>query len=276
MLINNNHVQPWLLGRPPVTGPLVARCPLDDPLVFDPLDEVSLPFYRLVNAGNHVAFGPLSLPPWVQLDCCTTPSAMIGFARPRQHIEEDTWLALMAQVAMVFGEEAVAAVKDYDGPVPVSEYCALPSFEPGVIVGMSLYSLHPGLHLGVRTKALALACYGAREQIGVTQYANPAVRVHTTFGSLEVTGARAAAHTRADEAFVYRLAVPDADALARLVEDAAPMHPEPATESIPLDDSTQQRMQELIAEHGAARIVYPGLAQMHEQTFLQVALGRRS
>src|SRR5205823_2708548 len=117
-------------------------------------------------------FGDLGMPPWVQLDCCTLPSAMIGFARPREHIPADTWSAILQHVERVFGAAARAAFHTYDGPVPVSEYCALPTHQPGRVVGLSLFALFSGSGSGLRTKALALRCYGAQIQIGVTQYTN--------------------------------------------------------------------------------------------------------
>lgn len=252
MEMDGKAVRPWILGRSDVLTALEGRAPSRDVLRFDVLDPDTLPFFRLVNAGNAVAFGTLSMPPWVQLDACTLPSAMVGFAMQRAQLPQGLWDRLLEQVGTIFGIAAQEGLQSYEGWVPISEYCALPAWEPGLAVGVSLYSLVPKHHWGLRTKAFALACYGIEQQIGATQYGNAAVRIHTALGPLRIETPRVAAHSRSEETFVYRLDVPDAATLARIMdsgEAVAPLEAEHVVEGT--GGELAQRVAELVST-GAA------------------------
>lgn len=260
MKIDRLDYQPFIFGYEPLSRRLVERCPLEEVRFIDVLSREGLPFFRLLNAGNQLAFGSFSMPAWVQVDCASLPSAMIGFALPRKRVEPALWNALLERVRLTFGEEAAAELGSYRGPVPVSEYCALPSYEPGVVVGFSLFSIVRGAGLGVRSKALALRCYGARRQVGVTQYGNLAVRSHCAFGPLEILSARAAPHSQPEDTFVYAVAVPRAAQLDALIASGRPEKPARAPDVVlPLARGVAAKISALQARHEKVSLIWPGL-----------------
>lgn len=173
-------------------------------------DEENAEFCRILNRSNQAAFGgkeSMGMPLWVMLDCAILPSAVVGFMLPRAYIRQE--LADLLELD-----------DDYDGMVPVSEYCACPTVEANCVSGFSLHSQLSGQGLATRTKALALAVYGARTQIGVTQFFNPAIRVHVRFGSMEITIHRPTVHTYPEDSFVYRLNLPPMDVLLNMARGA--------------------------------------------------------
>jgi hypothetical protein len=266
-------LRPYVMGYGPHVAPMLARCPLPDARCVDIFDPAQQPFYQLVNAGNQLAFGGIGMPAWVQLDCATLPTAMIGFWAAREAIPEALWAALLAQVGRVFGAAAEAEAARWSGPVPLSEYCAIPSAAPETWVGYSLYTLAAQVEglaragLGIRTKALALACYGARFQIGMTQYHNRAVQTHAAFGSLPILEPRARPHTQPEQTFVYRLEVPPLERLRALIdrgqEGACP--PEPlrgddlCVEVAPAGVGAQ--VEALARQHGPLTLLSPGVRE---------------
>jgi hypothetical protein len=262
MRVGALELVPFLLGSAATAARLAAACPLGDARFFDVLDPASRPFFHLVNAGNARAFGGLAMPAWVQLDCATLPTAMIGFAAPREALAPSLVEELSAGVASTFGAAAGDAARAFAGPIPIAEYCALPTGEPGVVVGFSLYSLVAGARLGVRAKALALRCHRAHRQIGLTQYDNSAVRTHCLFGPLVLLAPRAPAHSRPDDTFVYEVAC-DGARLDELIANGG--EPAVAVEGaieLPVEAGrTAARVEALMARHGRLAIVAPGLVR---------------
>lgn len=266
----------WVMATGRIAGPLAQAARGLGATFLDVFSAETIPFYRLVNAGNTIAHGALGMPAWVQLDCCTLPSAMVGFSARREDLEGDLWERLRERVGETFGSEAANGLAGYGGPVPVSEFCALPSLEAGTVVGMSLYSLLRGVGLAVRTKALGLLLHGAPSQVGLTQYGNAAVRTHCAFGPLRVVEARAAAHTRPDDTFVYRLRVPEAARLGDLVRDGllpGGEKPADAVEVAVDTATTAAAVARLLEEHACIDIVWPGHVRRGGRTFVTVRVG---
>jgi hypothetical protein len=258
-----HRMQPYVIGLPEITDDLLAPSPLPDVLRFDPLDRDDSRFFRLVSAGNSMAFGPLAMPQWVQLDCCTLPGAMFGFAVPRADLPDGLWERLRARYRELFGFEMSSPIEDYVGWVPISEYCAISSPDGATAVGVSLYSLFPGAHLGLRSKAFSLACLEASRQVGATQYDNPAVSIHAAFGPLEIRAAQAVNHSHPERTFVYELKLPSVDALCAIARGALPATPDapPTAQLLPIDDRTGTRVQALLSERHRLRIVPPGIVR---------------
>ena len=205
MRVDGLELTPFVLGLPRFVAPWAARSPLPDTRLVDVLDDANLSFFRLLTAGNALAFGPAAMPAWVQLDCVTLPSAMIGFAVA----PGDLPAALRAQWV-----DDLAA---HEGPVPVAEFGGVLTPEAGTVMGFSLFSLLPGLRLGVRAKALALLLMDARRQVGVTRREGPVRRSHEVFGPLTVLRDRPAAHPAAADSLVYELSVPPPHVLEHIV-----------------------------------------------------------
>jgi hypothetical protein len=209
----------YALGLGRVSAGLVQRAGIADLRFLDVADPAQATFFRLLNAGNALAYGGLGMPAWVQLDCGTIPTVMCGFARRRSECPPALVDALERICAERFG---AAAAPSEDAWVPVSEFCAVPSVEPGTFVGFSLFSLLPGLGLGVRSKALGLLCLGARRLIGITQHDSRAERVHRAFGTLRVLVDRPAVHPRGESSYVYEVEVPPRDVLLGLLREGRP------------------------------------------------------
>jgi hypothetical protein len=260
-------MQPYVIGRASNCASLLRRLDRPDVLFFDVLTQESLAFYRLLNAANHLVFGGLGMPAWVQLDCCTLPSAMVGFSLSRAQLPLGLWGRLMGQVAALFGTDAQRQFENYEGPVPVSEYCAVPTFEEGAVVGFSLFSLLPHRGLGLRTKALALRAYGAQRQVGVAQYTNAAVRTHAMLGPLRILAPQAWPHSRHEDTFVYELQVPSAAMLDQAVRDGFTVRP--ASYDLEVDASAAQ-VRHAMARHGVLAIVAPGLVTVGHHKLLRL------
>jgi len=201
---------PFVFGHGPWLDGWRARVPTmadaEDAVAVDVLAADSVPFFKLMLAGNARAFGDIGMPAWVQLDCATLPTAMIGFARRAADIDDAVTADLVARAGL--------ASIGTDQLVPLAEYTALCTPAVGDVVGFSLFSLLPGL--GLRAKALALLVMGARQQTGITQIDNIALRTHARFGPLEVVRLGVEVHSRPKTTLVYRLAVPDDDTLRAL------------------------------------------------------------
>lgn len=186
----------------------VGAADCDAAVAIDVLDDDAVSFFAVVNAANARAFSGLAMPAWVQLDCATLPTAMVGFAAKKRDLVEHH-AALVSDV-----EARAGVVVDDDALVPLAEYCALPTPEAGHVVGFSLFSLLPGL--GLRAKALGLLAMQAQVQTGVTQFDNTALSTHCRFGPLVVEKRSVQVHSKPGTTLVYRLQVPPPETLTRL------------------------------------------------------------
>lgn len=171
-------------------------------------DPAHRAFAHLLNHTNQLAFGKeanMGMPLWVMLDCGILSSAIVGFALKREDVDE----VLATRLSIP---------QEYHTLVPVSEYCACPTLEPGCVSGFSLQSQLWGHRLGLRTKALAMLVYGAKKQVGVTQFDNPSIRVHAKFGPMRVLLHRPSVHTHTYNSFVYHVQLPSRRTLVRLAQ----------------------------------------------------------
>jgi hypothetical protein len=201
---------PFVFGHGPWCAAWRARIPAmgdaGDAVALDVLAPSSAGFFRLLLAANARAFGGMAIPAWVQLDCATLPTAMVGFARRARDVEATLRDALCAAAGL-------DGLHD-DDLVPVAEFCALPTPAPGHVVGFSLFSLAPGL--GLRAKALGLLVQQATTQTGITQIDNPALRTHCRLGPLRIEQVGVQVHSRPGTTLVYRLDVPSPAVLVEL------------------------------------------------------------
>jgi len=152
----------------------------------------ALMWHELVNRMNGLAYGgkDMGMPAWVQIDCGVLPSAFIGIAAPR-HLVPDR----LAWDLDLRGDEDI---------VPVAEAISIPTAESGVWSSFSMCSVLPGYKLGFLSKVLSLAAYRANATLGVAQFDNFALRIHTRFGELEILEPHVPFHTRSANTFVYR------------------------------------------------------------------------
>lgn len=268
MPFDASTLTPFVLGWPELLGPLARVDPVPELTVLDATHADQVLFARLLNAANALAFDSLGMPLWVQLDCATLPSGFHGFAVPRASLPAATWQALCGVYARLLPDGSAAALETYTGLVPVSGFCAVRTPEPGTIVAFSLWSILRGHGLGVRTKALGLLAHRAARQVGITQYANAAVRVHTAFGPLQVVAPRAHGHTHPEASFLYALDVPSRDVLlARYADGRLPrVAPPEDARLVEIDQMTATRLSREPA--GSLTILPPGISQRGERAFL--------
>jgi hypothetical protein len=259
-----DSLRPYFLGYHGTSATLIDRNPYARAEAFDIFDPSNQAFYRLVNAGNRLAFQGIGMPPWVQLDCCTLPSAMIGFCVDRSDIDDSVWDQLVVYTEQGFGPGSSDVLFDYDGPVPVSQFCAVASLVPGTMVGFSLFTLLRGGGLGVRTKALGLHCYDPKFQIGMTQYTNAAVRTHCRFGPLEILEPVAWPHLLQTETFIYRLDLEGVDLAAMALHGARRVDRAPdGVLRVALGPATHAGVEAARVAHGSVKVAPPGHADGH-------------
>ena len=225
-------------------------------------------FCSLLNHSNQLAFGgrdDMGMPAWVLLDCALLPSAVVGFMLPVERTPDEIL-------------DKLEVDDDYEGYVPVSEYCGCPTVEEGCISGFSLHSQLVGQGIATRTKALAMAVYGARTQIGVTQFYNPAIRVHVRFGAMEILIHRPPIHTHPEDSFVYRLRLPERQTLLNMARGADVFGHSDIPEGIrwefdPDNEMMQGRLARHLREDGRAWLIPPGWRATEEGCELHMVLG---
>ncbi len=128
------------------------------------------------HAANAAKFGgALTLPGWVLVDFYLMPGA----------------------IAMVLDERDNL----------VAAWCGVPTVAPGVVMGVSLFSLHEGIGAAYVAKRLGLACLGARVQRGITQWDNRSLGTHTRLGPLRVVGPAPEAHGQSGRSLVYEVEI---------------------------------------------------------------------
>jgi hypothetical protein len=205
---------PFVFGHGPWCDAWRARVPAmddaEDAVALDVLAPSSVAFFRLLLAGNARAFRGMAIPAWVQLDCATLPTAMVGFARRARDVD--------AALVEALREDAGVGPLDGDALIPLAEFCALPTPAPGHVVGFSLFSLLPGL--GLRAKALGLLVQQATTQTGITQLDNTALSTHCRLGPLRIEQVGVQVHSRPGATLVYTLTTPPPATLVALARGA--------------------------------------------------------
>jgi hypothetical protein len=239
---------PFIFGHGPWGEEWRARVPpmadCAEAVFIDVLAPSSARFFQLLLAGNARAFGGMAIPAWVQLDCATLPTAMIGFARRAADVDSDLRTDLCRRAGL-------AAIDDRD-LLPLAEFCALPTPRHGHVVGFSLFSLVPGL--GLRAKALGLLVQQATTQTGITQVDNTALRTHCRLGVLHIDQVGVQVHSKPGSTLVYTLTVPPPPVLVSLAAgDQTRVATTARTKRVPRE--TLQAGDQLVDVDGATAVV---------------------
>ncbi|MCB9651722.1 MAG: hypothetical protein H6730_34770 [Deltaproteobacteria bacterium] len=235
--------------------------------VIDPLHTGSAPFLERLETLDGATFGPegMPMPRWVFFDGAELPGGIVGLARPAEN--------LSARARTLFKLPTDAA-----GLVPLSMFIAIPTFEPGEWMGHNLASLGPMLPdaglkgLASYTKALGLAVFRARKQIGVTQWNSTALAVHTRLGPLELLSAWTPAHSE-PWSLTYRVTITEA-ALRSLAREPEAELPRPEPERwVHSDDHATMKALQVEIEAGA-RYVITGRPRILDHEHLEVPVAR--
>lgn len=165
-------------------------------------------FHRAYLLANSLAFGSpsLKMPNWVYIDCVLMQSAVIGFMLPRD-------LAPSALLDFFRAEEGIEFDKlDF---IPVSGQIAGLAIDGQTLVGFSLFSLRRYFQpakmpeLAFSTKYAALSAYKADQRnqfLGISQYNNPALRIHSLFGEkMYIAQPTMPLHPLGHMSFVYKM-----------------------------------------------------------------------
>jgi len=173
---------------------LLHPAPFGENLLMLPADDPEhLRFHDFINRLNGLAYGgkDMGMPAWVQIDCGILPSAFMGFAVPAEQLPEKLKWRL--------------DIGSYRGLVPISEAISIPTAQPGRGMSYSMSTVLPGKKLGFASKVLSLKAYGCRSCLGVAQFDNFALRIHTRFGALQIVEPHVPYHTCPENSFVYGL-----------------------------------------------------------------------
>ncbi|RKI57494.1 hypothetical protein D7X55_27730 [Corallococcus sp. AB049A] len=160
---------------------------------------------------NQLAFGGIGVPRWVLSDLYLMPGA-IGLLRCPARL-----LKAPARERLLLADEESA--------IGAACYVA-PSLTPGLFVGVSLFSFLPGRGASAWVKLLTLRMVRAKRLRGVTQWDNPAVRVHSRLGPMRLVGRVPGGHDYDERTFVYETDLSNEARVARsMVRGDAPAAP---------------------------------------------------
>jgi len=190
-------------------------------------EVVNRRFAFVLNAANGAVYsgGGLSLgigmPWWVMVDCALMPAGFFGVMGPAKllHSKKREMIdKILSTIPMPLGvhDAVLTAPLADDEIIPLSEASTLPCAMPEKITSYSLYSLVPGL--AVIAKALSLSAYAQMNrkwQMGIAQFDNKSLRIHTGFGPLEILNFSVPLHTLSQKTLYYRLDIPNDDLLIR-------------------------------------------------------------
>lgn len=235
---------------------------------FDPLRVSSTAFLELLRRLDSATFGPegMPMPRWVFFDGAEIPGGIVGFGEHVSAVPQAT-------------RELLHVPAGYAGLVPYSMFIAIPTHEPGVWMAHNLSSIArtvPGSSLaglGALTKAVGLAVYRARRQIGVTQWNSHALMVHTRLGTLELLSAWTPAHTE-PWSLTYGITLSDT-ALLGLARDVS-VTPAATQPDLVIDSADHAAMRALQARIEAGeRFVIAGRPDEVATDHLRVPVARR-
>jgi len=217
----------------------------------DPTRLASKTFLDILQRLDGLTFGPTGMPmdKWVFYDCAELAGFIVGFAIESSATSDD--------------ERRYLDVRDdYDGPVPLSMYIAIPMREPGAWFGHNLASLGRQLadrnlsHLGTLTKVMALKAMRAARNVGVTQWPSPALHIHTKFGPLDLVTAWTPVHSF-PASLTYSFPVDDLT-LRAAAGDPSALSPRPSpTRWLVADDANLMALQRDIEGGARWRLLGP-------------------
>ncbi len=174
-----------------------------------------------VYSGGGVSLG-IGMPWWVMVDCALMPAGFFGVMGPAKLLSENKRKLIdniLKEIPMPLGVDDPALTQPLrdDEIIPLAEASTLACAMPDKISSYSLYSLVPGL--AIIAKSLSLSAYqklGRSLQMGIAQYDNKSLRIHTQFGPLEIMNFAVPLHTLSEKTFYYRLEIPTDDELTRI------------------------------------------------------------
>ena len=171
----------------------------NEPLFKNPLaiDEVDFADQILRLESRAFAASNMPMPRWVFYDCAIMPGFVAGYAMHRS----------------IAPQEIVDLLQPKPGTewLPISLFIIIPAMAPKEWVAHNLCSVNSLISqpnqvygLGFLTKAFGLWYANVDMLCGITQWASPAVRLHTHYGDFEVLTAYTPVHSYA-RTLTYRM-----------------------------------------------------------------------
>ncbi len=162
------------------------------PINLNPLDLDNLEFAEQILHLENTAFGPqaMPIPRWVFYDCGVLPGFVAGFAMKTSHLPE--------------GIKKVMRHDPSKEWTPLSLFIMIPSMMPGEWIAHNLCAINSLVGesdrmygLGFLSKAFGLWYANVVTCCGVTQWGNPALKLHAHFGHLQVVTSFTPVHSHA-------------------------------------------------------------------------------
>jgi hypothetical protein len=202
--LHSQHMRPYVYLRPEnkVKDP-GSKFALDwfpaEPLMKNPLhmDEVDFADMILRLESRAFAASNMPMPRWVFYDCAIMPGMVAGFAIHKSKATQEMLDLLQPMASTEW--------------IPVSLFITIPTVTEKEWVAHNLCSVNSLLPqgqsiygLGFLSKAFGLWYANVEVLCGITQWASPAVRLHTHYGDFEVLTAYTPVHSYA-RTLTYRM-----------------------------------------------------------------------
>jgi hypothetical protein len=175
------------------------------PIYKNPLDLQELEFAEQIYFIEERAFGAanMAMPRWVFYDCAVIPGFVAGFAMRTSKLPE-------AIRQLMYADPRRDPSSEW---TPLSLFIIIPTMAKGQWVAHNLCSVNSILPakdrfygLGFLSKAFGLWYANVESCCGMTQWSNPALRLHTHYGHMEVVTAYTPVHSHA-KTITYRVQV---------------------------------------------------------------------
>lgn len=205
-LAATDDVRPYVFVRPEnrIAQP-GSRHHLDwfpmEPIYKNPMDLKELEFAEQIYFLEEKSFGAanMAMPRWVFYDCAIMPGFVAGFAIRTSKLPEAIRKVMRTDPACEW--------------TPISLFIIIPTMAKGEWVAHNLCAVNSLLAekdrlygLGFLSKAFGLWYANVETCCGMTQWGNPALKLHTHYGTMEVVTAYTPVHSHA-KTITYRVKV---------------------------------------------------------------------
>lgn len=172
-----------------------------EPIYKNPLDLNELEFAEQIYFIEEKAFGAanMAMPRWVFYDCAVIPGFVAGFAMRTSKLPEAI-------------RKVMRTSPDCEW-TPLSLFIIIPTMAKGQWVAHNLCAINSLLPekdrlygLGFISKAFGLWYANVESCCGMTQWGNPALKLHTYYGHMEIVTAYTPVHSHA-KTITYRVQV---------------------------------------------------------------------
>lgn len=225
------------------------------------LDTNNSEFFELLNQLDGLSYGckDLAMPKWVGLDCGLLPSVFVGLGKRVDKLPKEL-------------KEKFDMSGDYNGLVPLTEYCAIQKKSINDIdewISHTLASIVQGEGLGLASKIIGLKAYGANEIVGIAQYDNPSLKIHSKISDLELISAKTPPHSDPDNTFIYKSKINKDSLLDTLIGNYTPKDYDFLLEAKSKEEISkfQNKFQNNDFKY---KIVFPGHIIKDDKTFIPI------